>query len=210
MRREVPLAITFLTSLIMIVVFFIPHPPFGQMQTVALNWYAIIAGFAMLLGVDSLIHMHYTKIKRKKEGWIYSLALIIGFTIFVISGTVSGIRFGSALNQHSSFMYLYSYVIKPLQSTMFALLSFFIASAAYRAFRARNLDATLLLITAVLVMLGRVPIGYQMWHAFPFISKWIMNIPQMAAKRGISIGIALGGIAISLRIMLGIERSYLS
>ncbi|HFD04892.1 MAG TPA: hypothetical protein ENJ25_01970 [Firmicutes bacterium] len=93
---------------------------------------------------------------------------------------------------------------------MFALLSFFIASAAYRAFRARNMDATLLLITAVLVMLGRVPVGYQMWHSFPAVAEWIMAVPQMAAKRGILIGVSLGSLAVSLRIMLGIERSYLS
>ncbi len=210
MRREIPLAITFLTALIIIISFFIPHAPFGSMQDVSLKWYAIIAGFTMLLGVDSLIHMHYVKIKRKKEGWGYSLVLIIGFTLLVLSGTIAGIRFGSAFNLKSSFIYLYNYMILPLQSTMFALLSFFIASAAYRAFRARNLDATLLLITAVLVMLGRVPIGYQMWHSFPAVAEWIMAIPQMAAKRGIIIGIALGGIAVSLRIMLGIERSYLS
>ncbi len=210
MRREIPLAITFITALIMIVSFFIPHAPFGSMQDVSLKWYSIIAGFTMLLGVDSLIHMHSVKIKRKKEGWVYSLVLILGFALFVISGIIGGIRFGSAMDIRSSFMYLYTYMIVPLQSTMFALLSFFIASAAYRAFRARNMDATLLLITAVLVMLGRVPVGYQMWHSFPAVAEWIMAVPQMAAKRGILIGVSLGSLAVSLRIMLGIERSYLS
>jgi len=210
MRREIPLAITFITSLIIIVSFFIPHAPFGTMQEISLKWYAIIAGFTMLLGVDSLIHMHSQKIKRKKSGWVYSVVLIVGFAVFVVAGTISGFRYGTAMDINSSFMYLYNYVIIPLQSTMFALLSFFIASAAYRAFRARNLDATLLLITAVIVMIGRVPIGNQIWHNFPAIAEWIMAIPQMAAKRGILIGISLGYIAVSLRIMLGIERSYLS
>ena len=92
---------------------------------------------------------------------------------------------------------------------MFSLLAFFIASASYRAFRARTLEATLLLIAGALVMIGRVPIGDLMWHQLPVIADWIMDIPQMAAKRGILIGIALGMVVTSLRIILGIERSYL-
>ena len=49
-----------------------------------------------------------------------------------------------------------------------------------------------------------------MWRKLPVIAEWIFNIPQMAAKRGILIGSALGAIAMSLRIILGIERTYLS
>lgn len=93
---------------------------------------------------------------------------------------------------------------------MFALLAFFIASASYRAFRARNLEATLLLITAVIVMLGRVPAGYMLWHKLPPITSWILNVLQLGPMRGIMIGIALGTVAMSLRLILGIERTYLS
>jgi hypothetical protein len=107
-------------------------------------------------------------------------------------------------------MNLYTSVIVPLQSTMFALLAFFIASAAYRAFRARTLEATLLLIAAIIVMLGRVPLGEALWDKLPLISDWIMDVPQTAAKRGIFIGTYLGAVAMSIRIILGIERTYLS
>ncbi len=93
---------------------------------------------------------------------------------------------------------------------MFSLLAFFIASAAYRAFRARTLEATLLLVTAAIVMLGRVPVGAEIWSKLPVMQDWVMAIPQMAAKRGIFIGVAMGTIAMSLRVILGLERTYLS
>jgi hypothetical protein len=96
-----------------------------------------------------------------------------------------------------------------MQGTMFSLLAFFIASAAFRAFRMRSFEATLLAIAAVIVMLGRVPVGAQIWDKLPVISDWIMNVPQMAAKRAIMIGAALGAISTGLKVILGIERNYL-
>jgi hypothetical protein len=92
---------------------------------------------------------------------------------------------------------------------MFALLAFFIASAAFRAFRARNAEAALLLGAAILIMLGRVPIGRAMSDVLPQISDWILSVPNNAGRRAIMMGAALGAIATSLRVILGLERSHL-
>jgi hypothetical protein len=100
-------------------------------------------------------------------------------------------------------------------ATMFSLLAFFIASAAFRAFKARNVTAVLLLATAFIVMLGRVPIGALITRSLPenmqlgSIVEWILNIPNMAAQRGILMGVGLGMIATAIKIILGIERGYL-
>ena len=107
------------------------------------------------------------------------------------------------------FKWLFDNVMVPLDATMFALLAFFMASAAYRTFRARTPEATVLLVVAVIVMLGRVPIGEMFYKHMPQISEWFMMVPTVAAKRGILFGVALGSIATSLRIILGIERSHL-
>ena len=97
---------------------------------------------------------------------------------------------------------------------MFAILGFFVASASYRAFRARNKEATLLLLAAVFLMLGRTPLGDYMSGWLPTdwqlknISDWIMDFPQTAGQRAIMIGIALGIISTSLRIITGLERTF--
>lgn len=210
MKRAVPLAITFLTGFFLVVSFFIPHEPFGELEQRLLVWFAIVSGFTMLLGVDNLIRAHVRKIARRPSGWGHSVALIFGLLITVILGVVGFTKYGSPFHLQSPFMFIYTYSIVPLQGTMFALLAFFIASASYRAFRARNMVATLLLVSAVIVMLGRIPIGAAISHFFPAAQEWIMNYPQLAAKRGIQIGAALGAVSMSLRIMLGIERNYLS
>ncbi|MDY0151241.1 MAG: hypothetical protein RBS43_03090 [Candidatus Cloacimonas sp.] len=101
---------------------------------------------------------------------------------------------------------------------MFSLLAFFIASAAYRAFIIRSFESNLLMITAVIVIIGRTSLGgmltgwlpesLKFWH-LPNLSDFIMEFPNTAAQRAIMISAALGIIGSSLRIILGIERSYL-
>jgi hypothetical protein len=103
-----------------------------------------------------------------------------------------------------------------MQATMFALLAFFVASAAYRAFRVRNLDASVLLAVGVVVMLGRVTVGALVSVdvggepvSLTSLSEWLLHSVNVAAKRGILIGVGLGMIATALRIIVGLERTYL-
>ncbi len=210
MKKRIPLVITFITGFIIIVSFFIPHRPFGQLETETLIWYAIIFAFTLIIGVDSLVRLHVRQIRRRKKGWWYSIVFFAGFFYCLTIGIISIIRTPNPFQPGTAFFYGYETILIPLQSTMFALLAFFVASASYRAFRARNIDATLLLIAAVIVMLGRVPAGYKLWHRLPAIADWIFDVLQIGAMRGILIGVALGAVAMSLRLILGIERTYLS
>jgi hypothetical protein len=108
----------------------------------------------------------------------------------------------------TSFDWMYQYIFNACGATMFSILAFFIASAAYRTFRAKSREATILLIAAIIIMIG-VPIGSLISEAVPGIVNWIMEVPNTAAQRGILLGICLGSIATSLRIIFGIERGYL-
>jgi hypothetical protein len=125
-------------------------------------------------------------------------------------------------------MWMFNNMFVPMQATMFSVLAFFIASAAFRAFRARSMEATALLIAGCIMMIGRVPVGD--WLAqnienigwsfqingstysaldFPEATSWLLNVPNAAAKRGIILGVLLSQIAIAIRIIFGIERTYM-
>jgi hypothetical protein len=108
-----------------------------------------------------------------------------------------------------AYQWMFSSIHVASSATMFSTLAFFISSAAYRTFRARTPEAAILLVSAVVVMLGRVPIGGYIADVIPEGMQWLMSVPNMAAKRGILLGVSLGAIATSLRIIFGIERSYL-
>lgn len=215
MRRQIPLLICFICGTFMLVQFFIPHAAFNSVYKGVLAWGRVIGVFALVIGVGALIRLHYWRVARQSAGWVYSIVVFVGIITAAAAGIIGGPR-------GSLYVWIFDSIFAPLDATMFSLLAFFMASAAYRAFRARTLEASLLLVAAVIVMLGRVPIGDFLWQRIapqalvdkvPFfpeqITEWIMSVPNMAARRGIMIGAALGAISTSLKIMLGVERSYL-
>ncbi|HUT03596.1 MAG TPA: hypothetical protein VM163_06880 [bacterium] len=223
MRRQVPLLICFVAGIVMLAQSFIP--PLTWFYTNALAWARIIACIALFIGLISLVRLHTTKIKRKSANWQFSMITLCalgymmlaglltryGFFIWLHGKCVSGSTgdgFVTVLENAFNFQDIFLNVQIPIQATMFSLLAFYIASAAFRAFRARTLEATLLLIAATIVMLGRVPIG-QMIPGISEITTWILDVPNTAAKRGIMIGVGLGMTSTALKIMLGIERTYL-
>ena len=105
--------------------------------------------------------------------------------------------------------WIYDHMFAPCNATMFALLAFFVASAAFRAFRARNIEAALLLASAIIVLLAQAPIGRWITTALPHLSDWILDILSNGSRRAIIMGAAVGAIATGLRVILGIERSHL-
>ena len=134
--------------------------------------------------------------------------------LFAAIVTTMGVGFWSggeskADGAQTAFGWLYDYTMVPLQGTMFSILAFFIASAAYRAFRARSPEASVLLVSAVVVMMGRVPLGQFLapwtWH----VTQWLLNVLNSAVRRAILIGVSMGSVGLSLKIILGKERSYL-
>ena len=107
------------------------------------------------------------------------------------------------------FVHFFDYILIPIQATMFSLLAFFIASASYRAFRARSLLASLLLVAALIIMLRFNPYLGFVGEYIERTATWLLNVPNLAAKRAIIVGVGLGIVATSLKVILGIERNYL-
>jgi len=212
MRRTLPLVIAFIMGFVMMIQYFIPHPISQKFYKIMVQqWLIIISIFFYVFAWRSFGIYHINKIKRRKEGWWASVVAFVGVFLMLLSGFGDKIPgpIGTFIYKYFNFDDLYNYMFAPLQATMFSLLAFFIASAAFRAFKARTMEATLLLVTATIVMLGRVPVGASMWKGLPKVVEWILMYPNMAAQRGIMIGIGLGMIATSLKIILGVERSYL-
>jgi hypothetical protein len=212
LRRTIPLLITTIVGVVYVIQYFVPHYPFNKLNNWFSDWFAIIAACAIILGALNLMKISAKKVLNRREDWGYAVVIIVCFLIMTIIGLTEGKTFR---DPGTGFDWLYNNVYTPLSSTMFALLAFFVASASYRAFRARNLEATLLLLAAFFVMIGRVPLGYALSAFMPDgfrlsdFAGWIMNVPHTAGQRAIMIGIALGIVSTSVRVIVGIERSHL-
>jgi hypothetical protein len=104
-----------------------------------------------------------------------------------------------------------------MDAAMFSLIGFFILSAAYRAFRIRSVEASILMATALVVLLMFVPIALQLTNGLnpdsfqgnfriDSIGMWLLSTINVPAIRAIDFGLGLGLLAMALRIMLGLER----
>lgn len=210
MNRFVPWLITLVAGVAMIADYFVPHRVFAAITAEIKQWGLIVVAFTYVLGVANVLRIQGKKISRREQDWPYGLILVL--SLLVMAGL--GI-FHDHQGEKSPFIWIYNAMYDPLGATMFSLLAFFITSAAYRAFRARSTQAILLLSAAILVMLGQVPVGAAIWGpdsflgGFPGVKDWIMDVPNLAGKRAILMGAALGAVSTGLRVILGLERAHL-
>ena len=220
-RVWLPVIVTGLIGIILVLAYFVPRDPFSTWNADFSEYFNIVAAFAFILGGGNLVKIHADKIYRQRDGWIYSVVTLAGFLFMLIAGLFKLGRnsWSDPVDaEHMLFGFGYDAFFTPLQSTMFSILAFFVASASYRAFRAKNAEASLLLVAALIILLGRTFVGATLtawlpesleFLSIPSLSNWIMAVVNQAGQRAILIGIALGIISTSLKVILGIERSYL-
>lgn len=224
LKRQLPLWICFGFGLAFFLQYYIPHPVSQDALTQVNDWVLVAGGFAILLGIASLFHLHTTKIARQAPGWGYSLVTLLA----VVTTLAVGLWWkGSDRDPDNNLTpqgWIYTYVFIPLNATMFATLGFYVVSAAFRTFRLKSIEAGVLMAAALLLILGRAPLVEHLWSSLwgydlakasqvPYsmnaVTEWVMGVPSMAGRRGILFGVTLGVVATSLKVILGIERSYL-
>ena len=166
-KRQIPILIVTIVGWITLLGWFIDQPDIQEfVNDDATQWFDILASFAIILGALNLIKLQVQKILYQKPGWIYSVVAVMGFLFAITAGFfVKGVddsvaQWGAHVTTDGTlFKWMFDYMFSPMSATMFSLLAFFVASASYRAFRIRNFEATLLLVSGIIIMVGRVPIG---------------------------------------------------
>lgn len=227
MKRLVPRVITSLVGIVLIATAFVARPGDGEAGSWPVQafayvdrnfsvWFSILAVFAFILGGASLLKNHLGKVVQRRPDWPYSVVTLVSFLGVLVVGLFKlggppGLQ-GEVADPSSLFGAVFEAVYGPLMATLYSLLGFFVASAAYRAFRLRSLEASVLLGAAFVVLLGRTPLGTWLSDLLPrglsmlridTLSVWIMRVPNVAGQRAILIGIAVGVVALTLRILAG-------
>lgn len=166
-----------------------------------LSWAAFLAAFALILGVVNLLIVHG---RRTGQGNINSLVLLLGiaamFTLYLtdrLSLTDGALQ--AAFNQ----------VQAPLEAAVASSLAFFLLFAGIRLLRRRrSIGSILFLLTALLFLVAQGPLPAPIADLTYAARDAVQNTVVTAGMRGLLLGIALGIITLSLRLLAGVERPY--
>jgi hypothetical protein len=230
-RRPMMIGLTFIGGLFYVLEFFLPvhkmptvedPEAVGNFMTpfvvpVAGTLLPIVGAVALGLGAVNLFQIHGKRIIKRTPNAFFSYVFFFGFFTMATLGVLQKIH-PNAINKNL-YDLMFSGGYQNLDATMFSIIAFYITSAAYRAFRVKSVEATLLLLTAVIVMLGQITIGQMLTNWLPeqtqhwtgnfrveVIRDWILNKANTPAVRAINFGLGIGSLAMALRIWLGLER----
>jgi hypothetical protein len=225
-RKRVVVAVTFLAGLYYFLEFFWPtrivsgqeanlFTPFLEPVN---DIFMILSAVALGLGIYSLFSIHGKTLTRMRSGWFYSLVFFISTFVMAFIGILAetGAHKDVPINKAVNDI-LYVGGLQALDSTMFSIIAFYIVSAAYRAFRIRSAEATLLMGAAFIVMLGQVYLGQVLTSWLPAeglasnlrletLSDWLLTRVNAPAVRAVGFGLGVGLLATALRIWLSLER----
>ncbi len=251
LRRPIVVGLTFISGLFYVLLYFWPAPIartpgtlpvstpdavgfwLSDALTVVANFSSILSGFLLGLGIYSLVRIHGRKIAKQQKDWGFSAVLMASMVIMIVFGYGDWISKlganGPKMDNQANWGFVnyardffFDGMLQQMDAAMFSVIAFYILSAAYRAFRIRSIEATILLATALIVMLSLMgavefgwanAIGQNPPHGFgenftlTSIKTFIVDNVQNPSLRGIDFGIGIGALAMGLRLWLSLEKA---
>jgi hypothetical protein len=206
LKREVVYAITGIVTIVMFLEYFF-FPESQAWAEMIRTWAVIIYNISLGLGAVRLTMAHSMNVQRKRENWAFSGVLLAGLAIMLLTGLAGYFMTGQQTN-NAIYNWMFNWVYTPLGATLYPITGFYIFSAAYRAFRARNIDAALMLIAGCFVILSNAPVGEAIWIGFATVGEWFRFTGQVPGMRTFALVGTLGMIAYGFRALLGKERGF--
>jgi hypothetical protein len=174
-------------------------PVLRQMSTALYQWTIVLAAVALLLGVANVALVHVQRIYAGGRDWGNSLLLVVVLLTVFIAGLVepNGAT-GEVVEE------IFDAIIAPGQASLFALLAFFMAAAAYRYLRIGRPGGAWMLAGALVIFVVQTPASASMLPpTFGPIVNWLLIEPVTATVRGVLLGSSLGLVIVGLRFLLG-------
>ncbi len=206
LKREVVYAFTGIVTVLMFVEYFFFTETWSLAETVR-TWAVIVYNISLGLGAIQLLRQHTLNLQRKRTNYGYSAVILAVFAIMFLTGMAGYLATGQQTD-NGIYNWLFINVYTPLGATLYPITGFYIFSAAYRAFRARNIDAALMLIAGCFVILSNAPVGEAIWPGFATIGEWFKFTGQIPGMRTFAMVGALGMISYGFRALLGKEKGF--
>jgi hypothetical protein len=213
-RRNIPQLIV--SAIIVLMVFFYffyfnasTSTLLGSWDKVLTDYAVIVVAIAAIVGGVDILRYHVNQFRKREGRQVLFSSIMIVTEITMVLFAFFALFTGVPIPTQANFAWLYTYMYAPCDSAMYSILLFYMASASYRTFRARNPPALLLLVVAFLVILGNTSLGEVIWGGFLPIKDWIMTVPNTAAFRPITIGLGFGIIILGMRLIIGKETTWM-
>lgn len=203
-RKITPLAIAILFGALTLVGLLFD---LATLNNITLGWASLLAAFALLFGVLNLLYVHLNRLLTK--GNIYSGFLALSLVIMLAIGYTDyrGIT--------DNFVdIIFTTVQVPLETALASLLAFFLLFAGFQMIKRQKSIWSLIFIgTAIILLLSNALLATDLLpeNAISIVTQVqdaIQNVIVLSGVRGLILGIALGTVLLSIRILLGMERPY--
>jgi hypothetical protein len=239
-KKRIAVIVTFVCGLYYVLEFYLPAKsrhlffwrashtnPFSPMIDAVGVATLVIGGFTFFLAAFNLGLVHAKAIRARRPGYYNSVVFFLAFIAMAVFGLWQSYAPAAVVLRHHGILprltaqqvhgYLFNSTYVPLNATLFSVLAFYMATAAFRAFRVRSAEAGFMMVAAFICMLGQVPLGMWLTHHLPLhgplsylrmeaMANWILGVFSMAGLRGVTFGIFVGALAMSLRLWLNLER----
>lgn len=191
-----------ISGLIVLAGYLFPTSTLSNLGGVLLNWFTIVAAIALVAGGLRLLRFQWEQ-SRKNKGdplsvWLVIISMIVTLIIVLVFGQAS-----------QAAVWIMAYLIMPVETSLVAILAVFLIYILIRSLSRRQTLFTMVFSVTVLLMLGLHVFG--LWINIPlirFLEEWISSTWSIGAIRAILIGVALGGLASGLRVLMGADRPY--
>jgi hypothetical protein len=205
-KKGIPILIAVTVGLITLLGLLLPATPLGNLGNVFLRWAAFLAAFALLLGVLNLFTVHLTRLFK---GSGYSGVLVFSLLAVLTLGLTDVLGITTAGVETT-----FDWIQAPLEAAFVSLLAFFLLFAGFQLLkRRRGLGAVLFIISAVFILLSQALMAATFLPAsvtttLGQVTVFIDQVVVTSGVRGLLIGIALGTITLTIRLLAGLERPY--
>ena len=175
-------------------------------STIILGWASFLVAVALVLGALNLLTVHLTRVFR--EGNLYSGVLVIGMLLVFVAAVLDNRRGSNDVEQ------LFNLVQAPLEAALASLLAIFLLLAGVQMLkRQRTRWAFLFSLTAIVMLVSQALLSSRLLptalrQPVSQVYEFIQDVVVSSGMRGLLIGVALGTLLLSLRLLMGVERPY--